>query len=109
MKKNHKRMGTNELFAEIGDPGSEDTFQARLQDCTATFVMACRGSILWVPDAILALGPGKHTCVAGPHSEADGPLPGSPLLAGPVPCTYNHPWLGRQYSFLPSTDFYKLT
>lgn len=28
--KNHK-MGTHELFAEIGDPGSEDTFQVRLQ------------------------------------------------------------------------------
>ena len=63
-----QKMGT-ELFAEIRDPGSEDTFQARLQRlCCHLWVMACRGRLGASCSKMLPLGPGKpgkHTSMAG--------------------------------------------
>ncbi len=64
--KNHK-MGTNELFAEIGDPGSEDTFQVRLQH-SCCHGMQRQHTLGASCSKMLLSGPGKHTCMAG-HNQ----------------------------------------
>ena len=100
--KNHK-MGT-ELFAEVGDPGSEDTFQAR----TAATVLPPMGDGVqrqhrlpcWVPAAANAFGAWQAHLHGWAQSEAHVSLPGSLLLSGPVPYTHykltNCQWLGRR-------------